>query len=234
MNAVMFRQIIIGLALSIFACFGFLQASYAQDKASGALDFGLDYHRSMGGRNVLGAHVRAMAVDRVPGTLVGRFAELYASFGVGLEGELIQYSVGAKFGVGLGTDHLVIFLATGLMTDSYQSIKASSKEDNVSPGIGLPLLLGLWIDPMPGLYFYFMAEPSWAFLGDRETTPFIPFNWAWELRLRGGFGIDISKIHMRIDYTFHQVAPHSYHVISLGFGFSSRAMAELGKQPIKD
>lgn len=182
----------------------------------------------------MGIHARAMAVDRVPGTLVGRFAELYLSLGVGLEGEFVQYAAGAKFGVGLGTDYLVVFLASGIMTDSYQSVKDESKDDNVAPGIGVPLLLGVWIDPMPGLYVYLMAEPSWAFLGDRKTTPFVPFNWAWELRLRGGIGFDISSIHMRIDYTFHQVAPHSFHVISIGFGFSSKAMANLGKQPIKE
>lgn len=212
-----------------------ITSANAQDRPSGALDFGLDYHRSMGGRNVLGLHARAMAVDRVPGTLLGRFAELYASIGVGLEGELIQYSAGAKFGVGLGTDYLVVFLASGLMTDSYQSIKDSAKDDNVGPGIGVPLMLGFWIDPMPGLYIYIMAEPSWSFLGgDRKTTPFIPFNWAWELRLRGGIGFDVSKIHIRIDYTFHQVDPHSYHVISIGFGFSSKSMADLGKLPVKE
>lgn len=212
-----------------------ITSANAQDRPSGALDFGLDYHRSMGGRNVLGLHARAMAVDRVPGTLLGRFAELYASIGVGLEGELIQYSAGAKFGVGLGTDYLVVFLASGLMTDSYQSIKDSSKDDNVGPGIGVPLMLGFWIDPMPGLYIYVMAEPSWSFLGgDRKTTPFIPFNWAWELRLRGGIGFDVSKIHIRIDYTFHQVDPHSYHIISIGFGFSSKSMADLGKLPVKE
>ncbi len=183
----------------------------------------------------MGLHARAMAVDRVPGTLLGRFAEIYASIGVGLEGELIQYSAGAKFGVGLGTDYLVVFLASGLMTDSYQSIKDGSKDDNVAPGIGVPLMLGFWIDPMPGLYIYIMAEPSWSFLGgDRKTTPFIPFNWAWELRLRGGIGFDVSNIHIRIDYTFHQVDPHSYHVISLGFGFSSKSMADLGKLPVKE
>ena len=212
-----------------------ITSANAQDRPSGALDFGLDYHRSMGGRNVLGLHARAMAVDRVPGTLLGRFAELYASIGVGLEGELIQYSAGAKFGVGLGTDYLVVFLASGLMTDSYQSIKDSSKDDNVGPGIGVPLMLGFWIDPMPGLYIYVMAEPSWSFLGgDRKTTPFIPFNWAWELRLRGGIGFDVSKIHIRIDYTFHQVDPHSYHIISIGFGFSSKSMTDLGKLPVKE
>ena len=61
--------------------------AFAQDRPSGALDFGIDYHRSTGGSNLLGVHARAMAVDRVPGTLVGRFAELYASIGGGLEGE---------------------------------------------------------------------------------------------------------------------------------------------------
>ncbi len=208
-------------------------AAYSQDTPSGALDFGLDYHHSMGGHNVLGAHARAMAVDRVPGTLVGRFGELYLSLGAGLEGEFVQYSVGFKLGVGLGTDYLVLFLASGLMCDSYTSVKDSADKDEVKPGLGLPLMLGLWIDPMPGLYFYVFAEPSWAFFGDRATTPFVPFNWAWELRLRGGVGFDVSSIHIRIDYTFHQVAPDSYHVVSVGFGFSSKSMANLGKEPVK-
>ena len=53
------------------------------------------------------------------------------------------------------------------------------------------------------------------------------------LRLRGGIGFDISEIHIRIDYTFHQVDPHSWHVISIGFGTSSKAMAKLGMEPIK-
>ncbi len=231
MRKIIYAAVFIAFVLS----FQPISSAHAQDRPSGALDFGLDYHRSMGGRNVLGLHARAMAVDRVPGTLLGRFAEIYASIGVGLEGELIQYSAGAKFGVGLGTDYLVVFLASGLMTDSYQSIKDGSKDDNVAPGIGVPLMLGFWIDPMPGLYIYIMAEPSWSFLGgDRKTTPFIPFNWAWELRLRGGIGFDVSNIHIRIDYTFHQVDPHSYHVISLGFGFSSKSMADLGKLPVKE
>ena len=203
--------------------------SWAQDTPSGALDFGADYHRSMGGHNVLGLHVRAMAVDRVPGTMVGRFGELYASVGAGLDGEFVQYSAGLKLGAGLGTDYLVLFLASGLMCDSYTAVKDSAKKDQVKPGLGLPLLLGLWVDPMPGLYFYAFAEPSWAFFGDRKTKPFVPFNWAWELRLRGGVGFDVSEIHVRIDYTFHQVAPHSYHVVSIGFGISSKVMANLGK-----
>lgn len=207
----------------------------AQEKQSGALDFGIDFHRSMGGRNVLGIHARAMAVDRVPGTLVGRYGEAWASLGIGLSGDLVQYSIGMKLGVGLGTDYLVVFLASGLMSDSYYSIKEESKSDHVGPGLGLPLMLGIWIDPMPGLYIYLMAEPSWSFWGgDRKTTPFIPFNWAWELRLRGGIGFDISAIHIRIEYTFHQVDPYSWHVISIGFGQSSKAMSELGRQPVRN
>lgn len=207
----------------------------AQEKPSGALDFGVDVHHSMGKHNVLGVHTRAMAVDRVPGTLVGRFGELYASVGVGLEGELVQFSAGLKLGVGLGTDYFVLFLASGLMTDSYMAIKDSYKKQQVKPGLGLPILLGLWVDPIPGLYFYVFAEPSWSFWGgDRKTTPWIPFNWAWELRLRGGIGFDITSVHVRLDYTFHQVDPHSWHVISIGFGLSSKAMAQLGTQPVKD
>ena len=206
----------------------------AQDKPSGALDYGVNFHHSMGGRNVLGLHVRAMAVDRVPGTVVGRFGEAYGSVGIGLEGELVEYALGAKLGVGLGTDYLVVFLATGLMTDAYHSVSKKSKDDHVGPGLGLPLTLGIWVDPMPGLYVYMMAEPSWSFWGgDRKTTPFVPFNWAWELRLRGGIGFDLSAIHIRVDYTFHQVDPHSWHVISIGFGTSSKAMAKLGMEPVK-
>ena len=223
------RLILIVILFSIWAL-----PVYAQDKPSGALDFGLDVHHSMGNRNVLSVHTRAMAVDRVPGTLVGRFGELYGSVGVGLEGEFAQFSVGIKLGVGLGTDYFVLFLASGLMSDGYISVKGESKDESVKPGLGLPLLIGLWVDPIPGLYFYVFAEPSWAFWGDRKTKPFIPFNWAWELRLRGGVGFDISKVHVRIDYTFHQVAPHSWHVISLGFGFSSKDMAKLGLEPVKE
>lgn len=204
-------------------------AVLAQDQPSGALDFGVNFHYSMNHRSVLGAYVRAMAVDRVPGTLVGRFGELYGSIGVGLDGELVHYGLGAKLGVGLGTDYLVFFLASGLMVDSYTSINEGSKAEEVRPGLGLPLTLGFWLDPMPGLYIYIMAEPSWSFWGKRQTKPFLPFSFAWELRLRGGIGFDVSKIHIRIDYTFHQVAPHSWHVISLGFGISSKDMANLGK-----
>ena len=220
----------------LFLVFSFILAApvYAQDKPSGALDFGLDIHHSMGKRNVMGIHARAMAVDRVPDTLVGRFGELYGSVGIGLEGELVQFSVGLKLGVGLGTEYFVLFLASGLMSDGYISIKDESKEDSVKPGLGLPLLLGLWVDPIPGLYFYAFAEPSWAFFGDRKTKPFIPFNWAWELRLRGGVGFDIGKVHIRLDYTFHQVAPHSWHVISVGVGFSSKEMAQLGLAPVDE
>ena len=228
------RPIICALFASLCALF-LCTEGLAQEKPSGALDFGIDYHRSMGARNVLGVHARAMAVDRVPGTLVGRYGEAWASLGIGLSGELVQYSIGMKLGVGLGTDYLVVFLASGLMSDAYYSIKDESKADHVGPGLGLPLMLGIWIDPMPGLYIYLMAEPSWSFWGgDRKTTPFIPFNWAWELRLRGGIGFDVSAMHVRIEYTFHQVDPHSWHVISIGFGQSSKSMAELGKQPVRD
>lgn len=214
----------------------------AQENPSGALDFGLNFHYSMHERSVLGIHARAMAVDRVPGTLVGRFGELYASLGVGLDGELVEYALGLKLGVGLGVNHFVFFVASGLMTDSYTSISSKADADEVAPGLGLPITLGFWIDPFPGLYFYFMAEPSWSFFAagetdvdknPRRTEPFLPFSFAWELRLRGGVGFDISSIHMRIDYTFHQLAPYSWHVISLGFGFSSRALTEQSKEPVK-
>lgn len=239
------KHFLIPIALAWLVAFSWSHEVLAQDKPSGALDFGVDYHRSGGKRNVLGIHARAMAVDRVPGTLVGRFGEAYASLGIGLEGELLQFSLGVKLGVGLGTDHLVVFLGSGLMTDAYYAFdkitnKIKDKDDDSwkdyhsGPGLGLPLLVGIWIDPMPGLYFYAIAEPSWSFWGsNRETTPFVPFNWARELRLRGGVGFDISSVHIRLDYTYHQVNPHSWHVVSIGFGYSSKAMAELGLEPTK-
>ena len=209
-----------------------VQAS-AQAMPSGALDFGADFHYSMNEKSVLGTHVRAMAVDRVPGTIIGRFGELYASLGIGLDGKLVEYSLGLKLGVGLGVDHFVFFVASGLMCDAYHSISSSSEADEVAPGLGIPITLGFWIDPSPGWYFYLMAEPSWSLFADgvvdvdknpRKTDPFLPFSFAWELRLRGGIGFDISNLHLRIDYPFHQVNPHAWHVISIGFGFSSRSM----------
>ena len=228
------------LILTLASCFA--APAFAQENPSGALDFGLNFHYSMNERSVLGVHARAMAVDRVPDTLVGRFGELYANLGVGLDGELVEYALGLKLGVGLGVDHFVFFVASGLMTDSYTSVSSNSKADKVPPGLGIPITLGFWIDPFPGLYFYFMAEPSWSlFAGGetdvdknpRKTEPFLPFSFAWELSLRGGVGFDISSIHMRIDYTFHQVAPYSWHVISLGFGFSSKALTEQSKEPLR-
>lgn len=228
------------LASSLSLFFVSWEAS-AQSMPSGALDFGVDFHYSMNKKSVLGAHARAMAVDRVPETLIGRFGELYASLGVGLDGKLIEYSLGLKLGIGLGVDHFVFFVGSGLMCDAYHSISEHSKQDEVAPGLGIPITLGFWIDPMPGFYFYLMAEPSWSLFADgivdvdknpRKTKPFLPFSFAWELRLRGGVGFDIYGLHMRIDYTFHQVNPHAWHVISLGFGFSSRSMAALSKESI--
>lgn len=229
----MMKKVIILCSALCFLFFANL--AFAQDKPSGALDFGIDYHHSMGGRNVLGVHAHAMAVDRVPGTLVGRFGEGEVSLGIGLKGELVQYSARFKLGVGLGTDYLVVFLASGLMTDAYHKVKGEFKDEHVGPGLGVPLMLGIWIDPMPGLYVYMMAEPSWSFWGgDRKTTPYVPFNWAWELRLKGGIGFDVQKIHIRIEYTFHQVDPYNWHVVSIGFGYSSKDMAALGKQQVKN
>ena len=213
----------------------------AQSMPSGSLDFGVDFHYSMNKKSVLGTHARAMAVDRVPGTLVGRFGELYASLGVGLDGKLIEYSLGLKLGVGLGVEHFVFFVGSGLMCDAYHAISESGEADEVAPGLGIPITIGFWIDPSPKWYFYLIAEPSWSLFANgvvdvdknpRKTTPFLPFSFAWELRLRGGVGFDISNLHMRIDYTFHQVHPHSWHVISIGFGFSSQSMAALSQESI--
>lgn len=229
------------IAALLFGVFGVSFSAQAQEDQSGALDFGLNFHYSMDQRSVLGLHARAMAVDRVPGTLVGRFGELYGSLGVGLDGTLVEYAAGFKLGVGLGVKHFVFFVASGLMVDSYASISDKSAGDHVPPGLGLPIGLGFWIDPMPSLYLYLIAEPSWSFFAGgtvkvednpRKTEPFLPFSFAWELRLRGGIGFDISSIHMRIDYTFHQLNPYSWHVISLGFGFSSRAMTERAKERV--
>ncbi len=222
---------------------GLTGTAFAQEDQSGALDFGLDFHYSMHERSVLGVHARAMAVDRVPGTMVGRFGEMYASLGVGLDGGLVEYSLGLKLGVGLGVKHFVFFVASGLMVDSYTSVSNASKSDEVKPGLGIPIALGFWIDPTPGLYFYLIAEPSWSlFAGGtyktdenpRRTTPYLPFSFAWELSLRGGIGFDLSKLHMRIDYTYHQVEPCAWHIISLGFGFSSASMTARAKEPVLD
>lgn len=216
--------------LGLTAYFAHVPEACAQENPSGALEFGVLYGHGMGGSDALSVYGRAMAVDRVPDTMVGRFGELYLSLGLGLEAEAVAYSAGFKLGVGLGTEYLVLFLASGLMVDAFQAVKESGKSKQIKPGLGLPLLVGLWVDPMPGLYVYLMAEPSWSFWGEgRKTKPYLPFSFAWELRLRGGIGFDISKLHIRLDYTFHQLAPHSWHQVSIGFGFSSKYMANLGK-----
>ena len=213
-----FREMLSVLVVlaGIFIC----GAVFAQDNPSGALDFGLGYSGSSGGHHGLNVFGRAMAVDRVPDTMVGRFAELYLSLGVGLEGEFVSYSAGAKFGVGFGTRYFVLFLASGLMVDAYQSVKKTFDSHEVKPGLGLPLVLGLWVDAASWLYLYAMAEPSWSFWGKgRKTKPFIPFNFAWELRLRGGAGFSVGGLNMRVDYQYHQVNPHDWHSVCFGIGF---------------
>ena len=201
-----------------------------QENRSGALDFGGGFAFSHKGRTAATLHSRAMAVDRLPGTSVGRFGELYGSVGIDFSGELLLYNGGIKLGVGIGTSRFVAFLASGLMVDAYQALGESGKSHSVEPRMGFPLVLGLWLDLFPSIYSYFMAEPAWLIgASNRKYDLWPPFSVAHELKLRTGLGFDIEDVHIRLDYVFHAVSPAPWHLITIGFGTSAKKSAAIGE-----
>lgn len=202
----------------------------AQESRSGALDVNLTvFHSAQHDGLEVGA--RAMAVDRVPNTVVGRMAELSASVGSDFEGEILAYAVDLLLGVGLATDLFVLYAASGVFTDAFQSIDVRSESVSVDPGVGIPLRLGLWIRPIEPLYIYLMGDARWVFgVEDRQVETFDLFGFGEEFSLRGGVGFDVDELHFRIDYRFLQVAPINYHLVGIGVGPRPEPLEPLSRQ----
>ncbi|MDX9723603.1 MAG: hypothetical protein RBU37_22845 [Myxococcota bacterium] len=192
---------------------------WAQESQSGALEFSGVYARSHSDRDMMGIAIRAMAVDRVPGTVVGRFGELRAGGGAELGGEHLWYDLAFNLGVGLATDYFVLFVASGIFFDAMHSIDDASEHDQVEPGVGHPLRLGLWVTPSPQLYVYTFAEPAWVWWAEtRQVDDFEPFGFGEEFRLRAGVGFDVDELSFRVDYVYQQAGPTPWHFFSLGVG----------------
>ena len=201
-----------------------------QEQRSGALDFGGGLAFSHDDRAAFILHARAMAVDRVPDTIVGRFGELYGHVGADFSGDLVLYSARIKLGVGVATPYFVAFAASGIMVDAYQAVDDAGQADTVEPGVAFPLVLGLWIDPVPGFYVYAMAEPSWVWgVEARQTSLWPPFGIAEELKLRAGVGFDVADLHLRFTYTMHFVEPSPWHLFTIGTGTSAAAASSIGE-----
>jgi len=193
--------------------------AWAQAEPSGALDFAPLYGRSHSDRDLLGLSARAMAVDRVPDTVVGRFGELHAAVGLDLDGSIFAYAVDFKLGVGVATDYFVLFAASGILFNAYQAIDDAGEADSVEPAVGHPLTLGLWLTPIDGLYSYILFEPAWYWwVDERQVDDFVPFGFGEECSMRVGIGFEVSELPFRLDYTYHQVEPTSWHLLSFGIG----------------
>ena len=162
--------------------------------------------------------VNAMAVDRVPGTFVGRFGELRAGVGVDFNSDLLPYEFSFKLGVGLGTDYFVLFMASGLNLDAFQSLGDSADAKDIPFGAGIPLVLGLWITPMDAFHIYAMVEPAWYFGVESRQVTVEPIDIGEEMKSRLGLGFNIQGLEFRLEYTHYQVAPTAYHLFSIGAG----------------
>ena len=223
----MHRFIVTAALLAALAVTLTPQQAVAQEKRSGALTVGAVYQRSVSGRDALGVSARAMAVDQVPDTVVGRFGELAAQIGVTLDGEILTWSIDFQLGVGLATDYFVLFLASGFIADAYQSIDDAADDESVDPGFGFPLTLGLWI-PIEWFYLYGMMGPRWVILvEDRQVDDFPLFGFGEEFDIRGGFGFDVSELSFRFDYRYHQVEPTSWHSFTLSVGPEPAVLPDL-------
>lgn len=210
--------LLVALVVALVALFAAERVD-AQENPSGGLDFGVAYQRSTSERNAVALSARAMATDRFPGTVVGRFAELAGHIGVDFQGEILTWMLRFELGVGVATDYFVLFVASGIVGDAYQSIDEASGKESVEPGAGIPVTLGLWVRATDWLYFYGMMEPSFVILvEEREVSEFEPFGFGEEFRIRGGFGFTVQDLHTRFDYTWHDVAPVGWHSFTLGFG----------------
>jgi hypothetical protein len=192
----------------------------------GALDIGLTYWtNSDNSSDGLMLRATAMAVDRVKGTSVGRFAELRISGGFAFQGDILPYEFAFKLGVGLATDYFTLFIATGLLSDAYESLDAAADAKAVPSAVGMPMTIGLWITPMRNFYFLAMAEPAWYFDVEERQTKIEPVNFGEEMRARLGLGWEVDTLHVRFDYIYHQVAPAPYHIFTLGAGVAAHIPA---------
>ncbi|MCL2326561.1 MAG: hypothetical protein FWC40_08730, partial [Proteobacteria bacterium] len=195
----------------------------ARERRAGMSGYALRYHRSMGGSDVVSLKMDYLGMYYGKNFLTG-FYEVWSEIGGSVPDALFHYSLGMKLGLGVGSRIFSFFIASGIMVDSYKSTKSKSRDDHVAPGAGVPLTFGVWLNPTYDIAVYAMAEPSWAFgAKDRATTPFSPFSFARELRLRGGVSYALGDswhgLKLRLDYTFHQVNPHDWHIVTLGIGY---------------
>lgn len=185
----------------------------------GAIDMGLTYWMtSDGAGDGLAMRATAMAIDRVRGTVVGRFAELRVGVGFDFQGDVLPYEFALKLGVGLATDYFTLILATGILSDAYEALHDGADARGVPSAVGMPFTLGVWITPMRSLYLYAMAEPAWYWGVEERQTVVKPVNFGEEMRARLGIGWELDTLHMRADYIYHQVAPTNMHLFTLGFG----------------
>jgi hypothetical protein len=185
----------------------------------GGLDIGVAYWTTPDqAHDGLMARATAMAVDRVRGTVVGRFGELRGSIGFDFQGDLLPYEFAFKLGVGVATDYFTLFIATGILSDAYEALSDEVSAMAIPSAVGMPMTLGFWLTPASNLYIYAMAEPAWYFGVEQRQTTVKPVNIGEEMRARLGLGWEIDNLHIRADYTYHQVSPHPLHLFTLGFG----------------
>lgn len=217
----MLRNALLALVLLASA-----SAAHAQEARSGGLDIDITTWLVQPDSELLSGlslTATAMATDRVPDTVVGRFADLRAGIGVDFSGQLLAYELSFRLGVGLATDYFRIYLASGFIFDGYSALEEGiAEEREVPPGFGMPLGVGLWLTPMDAFYLYGLVETHFVFyVEEREVSTFSPFGFGEEFRMRGGIGTDIEGLHVRLEYTHHQVQPAAFHLITLGFGKSA-------------
>ena len=192
---------------------------HAQEAQSGGLDFGATWGHSRSEVDAFSLSGRAMAVDRFPGTVIGRFGDLNGHIGIDTAGEIMAYGAGLQLGVGVSSDYFTLFAASGFFFDAFESIDEASEELAVPTGSGIPLSFGLWLTPWSSLYIYAMTEARWVFgVEEREVESFDIFGFGEEFKLRGGLGFQLQGLHYRGDFQVLQVGSDIWYLTTLGIG----------------